>query len=73
MKISMRTREVVEVDAFTILSNIRHRLGLAGYFMEDNNVYEFLDGQEIEAPDYIQEKKEVVNAFEILEEELRDK
>lgn len=41
--------------------------------MEDNKVYEFLDGQEIEAPDYIQEKKEVINAFEILEEELRDK
>ena len=48
-------------------------MGLAGYFMEDNKVYEFLDGQEIEAPDYIQEKKEVINAFEILEEELRDK
>ena len=53
MKISMITREAVEVDAFTILSNIRHCLGLAGYFMEDNKVYKFLDGQEIEAPDYM--------------------
>lgn len=73
MRISMRTREVVEVDAFTILSNIRHCLGLAGYFMEDNKVYKFLGGQKIEAPDYIQEKKEVINAFEILGKELRDK
>lgn len=73
MKISMITREAVEVDAFTILSNIRHCLGLAGYFMEDNKVYKFLNGQKMEAPDYIQEKKEVISAFEILEKELRDK
>ena len=73
MKISMMTREIVEVDAFTVLSNIRRHLGFAGYFMEDNKVYEFLDGQKIEAPDYIQEKKEVISAFEILENELKDK